>query len=34
VVQGVSLIVGVAFVLINLLTDLLYTVFDPRVRVS
>jgi len=34
VVQGFSLIVGVAFVVVNLLTDLLYTVFDPRVRVS
>ncbi len=34
VVQGFSLIVGFAFVAVNLLTDLLYTVFDPRVRVS
>jgi peptide/nickel transport system permease protein len=34
VVQGFSLIVGVAFVMVNLLTDVLYTVFDPRVRVS
>lgn len=34
VVQGFSLIVGVAFVIVNLVTDLLYTVFDPRVRVS
>jgi ABC-type dipeptide/oligopeptide/nickel transport system permease component len=34
VVQGFSLIVGVAFVAVNLLTDVLYTVFDPRVRVS
>ena len=34
VVQGFSLIVGVAFVLVNLLTDILYTFLDPRVRVS
>jgi peptide/nickel transport system permease protein len=34
VVQGFSLIVGVAFVVVNLITDVLYTVFDPRVRVS
>lgn len=34
VVQGFSLIVGVAFVAVNLVTDVLYTVFDPRVRVS
>jgi peptide/nickel transport system permease protein len=34
VVQGFALIVGVSFVLVNLVTDLLYTVFDPRVRVS
>jgi peptide/nickel transport system permease protein len=34
VVQGFALIVGVSFVLVNLITDLLYTVFDPRVRVS
>jgi ABC-type dipeptide/oligopeptide/nickel transport system permease component len=34
VVQGFALIVGVSFVFVNLITDLLYTVFDPRVRVS
>ena len=34
VVQGFSLIVGMAFVIVNLITDVLYTVFDPRVRVS
>jgi ABC-type dipeptide/oligopeptide/nickel transport system permease component len=34
VVQGFALVVGVSFVLVNLFTDLLYTVFDPRVRVS
>ena len=34
VVQGFALIVGVSFVVVNLITDVLYTVFDPRVRVS
>ena len=34
VVQGFALIVGIAFVFVNLVTDLLYTVFDPRVRVT
>ena len=34
VVQGFALIVGVSFVLVNLVTDMLYTVFDPRVRVT
>ncbi len=34
VVQGFALIVGLAFVLVNLLTDILYAVFDPRVRPS
>ena len=29
VVQGFALIVGLAFVLVNLLTDILYAVFDP-----
>ncbi len=33
VIQGFTIIVGVAFVAINLITDLLYTVLDPRVRV-
>ena len=32
VVQGVMLVVAVLYVLINLLTDLLYPVFDPRVQ--
>jgi peptide/nickel transport system permease protein len=31
-VQGVMLIYGFAFVLINLAVDLLYTLLDPRVR--
>jgi peptide/nickel transport system permease protein len=31
-VQGVMLIYGFAFVLINLAVDLLYTLADPRVR--
>ena len=34
VVQGFALIVGISFVFVNLITDLLYTFFDPRVRVS
>ncbi len=34
VVQGFALVVGVAFVFVNLITDLMYTVSDPRVRVS
>ena len=34
VVQGFALIVGIGFVVVNLVTDLMYTVFDPRVRVN
>jgi peptide/nickel transport system permease protein len=34
VVQGGVLVVAVAFVLVNLLTDLLYAVIDPRIRYS
>ena len=34
VVQGVSLILVAAFVLVNLLVDLLYAVLDPRVNVG
>jgi peptide/nickel transport system permease protein len=34
VVQGAVLLTAVVFVLINLATDLLYTVLDPRVRLS
>jgi len=34
VVQGVVLFVGVSYVLINLLVDVLYTWIDPRVRLS
>jgi peptide/nickel transport system permease protein len=34
VVQGFTLVIAVAFVLVNLLTDILYTFLDPRVRVS
>jgi len=33
VIQGFTIVVGVSFVLVNLVTDLLYTVLDPRVRV-
>lgn len=32
VVQGVVLMIATAFVLVNFLTDLLYSVLDPRVR--
>ncbi len=34
VVQGFTLVIAISFVLINLLTDLIYTFLDPRVRVS
>lgn len=34
VVQGITLICSVLFVLINLITDLLYFVVDPRIRYS
>jgi len=32
VVQGITLIVGLLFILVNLVTDLLYSVLDPRIR--
>lgn len=32
--QGCILVIAVSYVLVNLLTDLLYTVIDPRVRIS
>ncbi|QIS21668.1 ABC transporter permease [Nocardia terpenica] len=34
VLQAVVLVIAVAYILINLLVDVLYTVIDPRVRVS
>jgi peptide/nickel transport system permease protein len=34
VVQGFTLVIAVAFVVINLITDVVYTVLDPRVRVT
>ncbi len=34
VVQGFTLVIAVAFVLVNLLTDIVYTFLDPRVRVG
>jgi peptide/nickel transport system permease protein len=34
VVQGFTLVIAIAFVIVNLLTDVVYTVLDPRVRVS
>ncbi len=30
--MGVTIVVGIAFVLINLLVDLLYGFLDPRIR--
>lgn len=32
--QGVTMVIAIAFVLINLVIDVLYTILDPRVRVS
>ncbi|MCC7049734.1 MAG: ABC transporter permease, partial [Alphaproteobacteria bacterium] len=32
VIQGVVLLFSAVYVLLNLLIDLLYTVFDPRIR--
>ena len=29
VIQGFTIVVGISFVLVNLVTDLLYTVLDP-----
>ena len=34
VVQGFTLVIAVAFVIVNLVTDVLYTFLDPRVRVQ
>jgi len=34
VVQGFTLVIAIAFVLVNLVTDIVYTFLDPRVRVS
>jgi ABC-type dipeptide/oligopeptide/nickel transport system permease component len=32
IVQGVLLLLVIVFVLVNLITDLLYGVLDPRIR--
>jgi peptide/nickel transport system permease protein/oligopeptide transport system permease protein len=32
VVQGVVLLIAVAFIVVNLITDLVYAVVDPRIR--
>jgi peptide/nickel transport system permease protein len=32
VIQGIILVTSTAYVLINLAIDLLYTLFDPRIR--
>lgn len=34
VVQGTVLLIAVSYVLINLIVDLMYGIFDPRVRIS
>ena len=34
IVQSVTLVVATIYVVVNLLVDILYTVADPRVRVS
>ena len=34
VIQGFTLVIAVAFVIVNLITDVVYTFLDPRVRVS
>ncbi len=33
-VQGFTIVIAVAFVLINLVVDLIYGYLDPRIRVS
>ena len=33
-IQGFTLVIAVAFVIVNLVTDVVYTFLDPRVRVS
>lgn len=33
-IQGVILVIGVIYILINLITDLLYGVINPRIRIS
>jgi peptide/nickel transport system permease protein len=33
-IQGVALVTATAYILINLLVDLLYSVIDPRIRVG
>lgn len=34
VIEGVVLVVTLAYVVINLVVDVLYTVLDPRIRVA
>ena len=34
VVQGVTLVIAVSFVLVNMLTDIAYTILDPRLKKS
>ena len=32
--MGVTLLMGLSIVMVNLITDLLYAVLDPRIRVA
>lgn len=32
VIQGITLMIGLFFILVNLLTDIVYTLIDPRIR--
>jgi peptide/nickel transport system permease protein len=34
VVQGFTLVIAIAFVIVNLITDIVYTYLDPKVRVT
>ena len=34
VVQGLTLLIGVAFLVANFLADILYSVVDPRIRLA
>ena len=34
VIQGTTVILGIAVVIMNLISDLLYHVFDPRIQLT
>ena len=34
VIQGTTVILGIAVVVMNLVSDLLYQVFDPRIKLT